>query len=133
VNAEPPPGPSGANAPFARRRILRVCLASGGDFYGVGYLIWYLGTPLGRAPQLDGAENIALAEKIAAGTLPHEMFYRAMLYPAALAVPLKLGLPAEDMPTLAAIFRISATLRSRSQWRVWRRGFGWGLLREPPR
>ena len=72
--------------------------------YGVGYLIWYLGTPLGRAPQLDGAENLALAGKIVAGTLPHEPFYRAMLYPAVLAVPLKLGLPAENLPAFALIF-----------------------------
>ena len=72
--------------------------------YGVGYLIWYLGTPLGRAPQLDGAENLALAGKIVAGTLPHEPFYRAMLYPAVLAVPLKLGLPVENLPAFASIF-----------------------------
>jgi len=73
-------------------------------FYGIGYLVWYLQTPLGRAPQLDGAENIALAQKIAAGTLPHEPFYRAMLYPATLAMPLKLGLPMDDLPAFAAIF-----------------------------
>ncbi len=72
--------------------------------YGAGYLIWYLGTPLGRAPQLDAAENLALAGKIAAGALPHEAFYRAILYPAVLAMPLKLGVPPEDLPTLASIF-----------------------------
>jgi hypothetical protein len=72
--------------------------------YGAGYLIWYLDTPLGRAPQLDGAENLALAGKIAAGTLPHEPFYRALLYPAMLSVPLKLGLPAENLPAFASVF-----------------------------
>jgi hypothetical protein len=72
--------------------------------YGVGYWHWYLGTPLGRAPQLDAAENLVLAGKIATGTLPHEPFYRAMFYPAVLAVPLKLGVSTENLPAIASIF-----------------------------
>ena len=71
--------------------------------YGTGYLIWYLGTPLGRAPQLDGKENLVLAAQIVSGALPHAPFYRAMLYPAALALPLWLGWPASWLPALAAI------------------------------
>lgn len=71
--------------------------------YGVGYLIWYLGTPLGQAPQLDGRENLELAKQIAIGALPHELFYRAMVYPAVLAVPLLLGWPASWLPVLAAV------------------------------
>ena len=47
---------------------------------------------LGPRAALDGAENLALAAKIATGTLPRELFYRAMLYPAVLAVPLWLRL-----------------------------------------
>ena len=71
--------------------------------YGAGYLIWYLGTPLGQAPQLDGRENLELAKQIASGALPHELFYRAMVYPALLAVPLLLGWPASWLPVLAAL------------------------------
>jgi len=72
--------------------------------YGFGYLLWYLSTPLGRAPQLDGAENLALAAKIAAGTLSHESFYRAMLYPALLALPFKFGVSPDHLPALASSF-----------------------------
>lgn len=54
--------------------------------YGLLYLNWYWLTPLGMTPVLDGAENIALAEKIYQGTLPIEPFYRAMLYPFMLAL-----------------------------------------------
>jgi len=110
--------------------------------YGIGYLIWYLGTPLGRAPQLDAAENLVLAGKIATDTLPHEAFYRAMLYPAVLAVPLKLGLPTDDLPALASIFgllchfaialgvaRLAARLWSgpREKWATLLAGALWGF------
>ncbi|PKL49508.1 MAG: hypothetical protein CVV42_05855 [Candidatus Riflebacteria bacterium HGW-Riflebacteria-2] len=54
--------------------------------YSFFYLNWYGTTPLGLTPVLDGAENIALAEKIFTGTLPAEPFYRAMLYPLFLAI-----------------------------------------------
>ncbi|MDQ8205121.1 hypothetical protein [Pelagicoccus sp. SDUM812003] len=54
--------------------------------YSVAHFTWYLGTPLGQSPVLDGQENLMLARQIAAGTLPDEPFYRAMLYPALLAV-----------------------------------------------
>ncbi len=71
--------------------------------YGVGYLLWYLGTPLGQAPQLDGRENLELAKQIVSGMLPHELCYRAMLYPALLALPLWLGWPVAWLPALAAV------------------------------
>lgn len=54
--------------------------------YSVFQFLWYLQTPLGISPVLDGQENLLLAEKIAAGTLGAEPFYRAMLYPAILAI-----------------------------------------------
>jgi len=99
------PSPVISEAPPPRHRgWLTIGFVAAILVYGVGYLIWYLGTPLGQAPQLDGAENLALAGQIAHGTLPHESFYRAMLYPAVLAVPLKLGLPGESLPAFAAIF-----------------------------
>jgi 4-amino-4-deoxy-L-arabinose transferase-like glycosyltransferase len=92
--------------------------------YGGGYLLWYLGTPLGRAPQLDGRENLELAAQIAGGTLPHELFYRAMLYPAALAAPLLLGWPTAWLPGLAAVLgmlcHFAATLAvARLAARIW--------------
>ena len=93
-----------APAPRARPGWPAVILALLVALYGAGFLIWYLHTPLGRAPQLDAKENLVLATQIATGTLPHEPFYRAMLYPAWLAVPLKLGFPAENLPALASSF-----------------------------
>ncbi|HEY5079736.1 MAG TPA: hypothetical protein VII43_07805, partial [Opitutaceae bacterium] len=48
--------------------------------YALGHLGWYLGTPLGRVPVLDEVGNLALANEIAAGSLPAELFYRAPGY-----------------------------------------------------
>jgi hypothetical protein len=104
VNADAGQTSPAANAPRARPGWAAVVLAVVVAVYGLGYLLWYLSTPLGRAPQLDGQENLALAAKIAAGTLLREPFYRAMLYPALLAVPLKFGASADELPALAAAF-----------------------------
>jgi hypothetical protein len=93
-----------ANAPRARPGWPALILALAVVIYGGGCLAWYLQTPLGRAPQLDGQENLVLAGQISAGTLPHEPFYRAMLYPAVLAAPLKLGVSADNLPVLASTF-----------------------------
>jgi 4-amino-4-deoxy-L-arabinose transferase-like glycosyltransferase len=71
--------------------------------YCASYLVCYIISPLGRVPQLDAAENLTLATKIAAGTLPHEPFYRAMLYPGVLAGMLKLGVSTEQLPAYAAL------------------------------
>ena len=59
--------------------------------YGLLYLFWYWGTPLGQSPVLDGAENMLIAEAIANGTLPPEPFFRAMLYPCLISVFYMLG------------------------------------------
>ena len=64
---------------FRDQAIRWVLLATLG--YGLFYLSWYWGTPLGRSPVLDGAENMLIAEAIANAALPIEPFYRAMLYP----------------------------------------------------
>ncbi|HVS52972.1 MAG TPA: hypothetical protein VHD62_11515 [Opitutaceae bacterium] len=48
--------------------------------YAFGHLGWYLGTPLGRVPVLDEAENLALANAISRHALPAEPFYRAPGY-----------------------------------------------------
>ncbi|EDY81747.1 hypothetical protein VDG1235_1365 [Verrucomicrobiia bacterium DG1235] len=53
--------------------------------YSLGHLLWYMKTPLGLSPVLDGRENLILAQKIANGSLEPEPFFRAMLYPAIIA------------------------------------------------
>src|SRR5215207_2710462 len=65
--------------------------------YAVGYLVWFLGTPLGSVPVLDGRENLILARQIAEGTLPAEPFFRAMLYPAVISVAAAQGLDESDL------------------------------------
>lgn len=53
---------------------------------GMGFAFDYLADPLGLSPVLDARENLAWAERIAAGELPAEPFYRALLYPALLSL-----------------------------------------------
>ncbi len=62
--------------------------------YGCGYLFWYAQTPMGQYPVVDGKQNLMLATEIAQGRLAREPFHRAPLYPAMVALPMKLGLPA---------------------------------------
>lgn len=69
--------------------------------YGGSHLLWYWQTPLGRHPVLDELENLELARQVAAGALPSEPFYRAMLYPGLLAVFPAVGLPPESWPLAA--------------------------------
>mgnify|MGYP000152982640 CR=1 FL=1 len=52
-----------------------------GLVYLIGCLLTYSTYPLSQSPQLDAAENIALASQMASGELPDEPFYRAPLYP----------------------------------------------------
>ena len=54
--------------------------------YAMGHMLWYWQTPLGQNPTLDGQESLILAYQIANGSLAKEPFYRAMLYPALLAI-----------------------------------------------
>ena len=54
--------------------------------YSLAHLFWYWQTPLGQMPALDGQENLLLAKAISSGELEREPFYRAILYPAILAV-----------------------------------------------
>lgn len=71
--------------------------------YSFAYLLWYWQTPMGQTPVLDGAENIALADSIFQGTLPAEPFYRALLYPAYLAIFRFLGFSVADLHSVAGI------------------------------
>lgn len=59
--------------------------------YGFLYLLYFWQTPLGQMPVLDGSENFLLASQIASGSLPHEPFFRSMLYPALLSIACSLG------------------------------------------
>ena len=72
-------------------------------FYGFFYMNWYWATPLGMMPVLDGAENMALAEKIYQGNLPAEPFYRAMLYPLMLAFFRFVGVEQDLMMSVAGL------------------------------
>lgn len=67
----------------------------------------YLASPTGRFPVLDGAENFLLARQIATGTLPHEPFFRAMLYPLILSIFLKLGISVAWLPVVAGILGVA--------------------------
>jgi len=78
---------------FRDQAIKWVLLATLG--YGLLYLSWYWGTPLGQFPVLDGAENLLIAEAIADATLPTEPFYRTMLYPCVISVFFIFGLTSE--------------------------------------
>ena len=59
--------------------------------YGFLYLLYFWQTPLGQMPVLDGSENFLLASQIASGSLPHEPFFRSLLYPALLSLACSLG------------------------------------------
>ena len=71
--------------------------------YSAAYLRFYLASPAGRFPTLDGAENVELAREIASGTLSAAPFYRAMLYPGALSLFLRAGVSVEWLPLVAAL------------------------------
>lgn len=77
-------------------------------------------------PVLDGAENIALAEKIYQGTLPPEPFYRAMLYPLMLALLRYIGVEPHSMMAAAGmlgmLFHVfTALLVARIAYILWRK------------
>jgi len=97
--------------------------------YAFVFLLRFLGDPLAQAPVLDARENLAWAEKIAAGEWPDEPFYRALLYPLALS-----GLP--DAQWLAPVLGLlchllNATLCGWLALQLWgRREAAWcsGLI-----
>jgi len=99
-------------------------------------LRWYSGTVLGLYPVLDGREILALARAIANGDLPAEPFYRAPLYPAILAMMLKLGLPDPALVIGARTFNLvchivstaSVYLLGKRVWRSRRSAFVAGAL-----
>jgi 4-amino-4-deoxy-L-arabinose transferase-like glycosyltransferase len=93
-------------------RAARLAITGAVALYGLGFMLWYGGTPLGRAPVLDGREILDLARQIADGTLAHEPFYRAPLYSALLAVPLGLGLDPAWLPAFARTLNFLAHLGS---------------------
>ena len=80
--------------------------------YGAAHLAWYGTTPLGGFPVLDGREILDLARAIAAGTLPAEPFYRAPLYPAVIALLIKLGVPESFLPDAARLLNLLAHVAS---------------------
>ena len=84
-----------------RHARLRFALIIAVGLYVTVYLRYYLASPAGRFPLLDGAENMDLARQLAAGTLPAAPFYRAMLYPAFLALFLRTGVPPDWLPFAA--------------------------------
>ena len=100
--------------------------------YTGGFLLWYSSTALGLAPVLDGREQLELATRIAHGTLAHEPYYRAALYPALVAWLIKAGVVAQQLPFAARILNGSLHLLSTVLvWmiaiRVWRSQSAAGL------
>lgn len=69
-----------------KRPSISIILLTLGLVYLMGCLLTYSFYPLSQSPQLDAAENIALASQMASGELPKEPFYRAPLYPFILSV-----------------------------------------------
>ena len=90
--------------------------------YCLAHWVWYLGTPLGQSPALDGQENLLLAKEIATGELANEPFFRAMFYPALLALFSKLF---PNLIILASLIGLlshlaNATLVMLIAKRIWR-------------
>jgi hypothetical protein len=108
------------NSRFVRQESssLRLLFAGAIIIYVAGYLAWYSLTPLGRYPVLDDREILALAAQYAQGVFAREAFYRAPLYPALLALPIKLGAPLAIMPVIARAF--NALCHLTTTYLVWR-------------
>jgi 4-amino-4-deoxy-L-arabinose transferase-like glycosyltransferase len=78
--------------------------------YAFGHLVWYRQTPLGQVPVLDEQENLAFAEAIARGALPHAPFYRAPGYALILALLRISGVPIEGL--FSAALTLGAVLHA---------------------
>lgn len=112
----PPPRPRRDLWPIAVSAV--VALA-----YAGGHLAWYRHTPLGQVPVLDEQENLAFAEMIVRGELPHEPFYRAPGYALMLAAIRMMGVPVQGIFATAltlgvALHAINAALVARIA-RIW--------------
>lgn len=104
--------------------IIRLLLLGFCFLVGVSFLFAYLTDPLGMAPVLDARENLALAEGMARGEWPVSPFYRAVLYPFLLSLPLRFGLE-ETLPWLASVLGLgfhflNAFLTGRLAGTLWR-------------
>ena len=101
--------------------------------YAIAYGVSFMGDPLGRQPVLDGRENLAWAEAIAAERLPAEPLYRALLYPWVLSHFTELG---GNLPRLATALGIVCHLANAGLcallagrlWRAPQAGLAGGLL-----
>ena len=105
-------------------RSARLAVIGTALLYGAAHLAWYGSTPLGGFPVLDGREILELAKSIAAGSLPAEPLYRASLYPAVIALFIKLGISESFLPDVARLLNllshvVSATLIFELSRRVW--------------
>ena len=87
------------------------------------FALQFMVDPLGLSPVLDGRENLAWAEWIAAGDLPEEPFYRALLYPAVLAILAKMGLLSGAAATAFGVIchLLNACLTALIARQVWKR------------
>lgn len=87
--------------------------------YSLGQLLWYWQTPLGQMPVLDGQENLIIADTLADGSLEREPFFRAILYPAILAL-----LPVHWMPLGLLYHLANAGLAYRIARKLWTNRIG---------
>lgn len=87
--------------------------------YSLGQLLWYWQTPLGQMPVLDGQENLIIADTLADGSLEREPFFRAILYPAILAL-----LPVHWMPLGLLCHLANAGLAYRIARKLWTNRIG---------
>ncbi len=113
-----------------KRSIWKLPLVAFCLFVGGGFLFSFLNDPLGNAPVLDARENLALAREIGAGVWPEAPFYRAILYPVLLSLPVQLGL-GDSLPWIGSILGLmlhylSAYLVAYLTYRLWAsRGAAW--------
>ena len=77
--------------------------------YACAFSLQFIGDYLGRAPVLDGRENLALAVEFAGTGLPDGPLYRAMLYSWVLSL---LPVDVERLPQLALLFGVFCHLLS---------------------
>lgn len=66
-------------------KLFPLLIATAVVWVAFGHWLSFVSSPLGQSPVLDARENLVWAERIAAGDLPAEPFYRAPGYPAVLA------------------------------------------------